>query len=361
MTKPKSEILKPLAASALLSLAAGIMLTSAVLRANPPASKPEVKGLHIDGDPRTGSVKWTYKGVDNGIEYDISGYIQVPEASYGAGPFPAMIVTHGSNQRAAGIVANFSNIARHWGGGVVVIGASMTHATPPDNAGKPNEGRGACEANLLRAAKCLDILAQFNKEKHGFSVNMNKVAAYGFSMGGSLTTMLLGDPRTAEKFYMGAIAGSGEGSTGVTKEMVRGIKAPLLILHGNDDTTDGGKNTPAGKRSVRAEKMIETLGGTTIKFSSGNSLRPEANKGVDFDKTYNWKTRPLPELFERDPKRYTLVSKGTNDKFRLIIYDTGQHVSIAAPAGTYLIPAFKDWVLRTGFLGYLDRPPPSGQ
>lgn len=349
-------------ASALLVAHALTTIATLIAAATPP-SKPNDNKLHLNGDPRTGTVKWTYKGEDNGIEYDMSGYIRAPEASCGAGPFPAVIATHGSNQRAEGIVKNFAAITGHWGGGVVVIGASMTHAAPPDNAGKPDGGRGACEANLLRAAKCLEILAQFTAQKHGFSVNMDKVAAHGFSMGGSLTTMLLGDPRTAGKFHMAAIAGSGEGSTGVTTQMVRGIKAPLLILHGNHDATDGGKNTPEGKRSHRAEKMIETLGGTTIKFTSGGPpAGPPSlwvNKSIDFDKTYNWKTRPLPELHERDPARYILISKGANDKFRLIIYDTGQHISITAPLGTYLIPAYKDWVLRTKFLEYLDTPPAS--
>ena len=241
----------------------------------------------------------------------------------------------------------------------------MTHAGAPDNIGEPSGGRGACEANLLRAAKCLDVLSQFNAKEHGFSVNMSKVSAYGFSMGGSLTAMLLGDVRTREKLFMGAIAGAGERSTGVTKEMVQGIKAPFLILHGNHDSTDGGSQTPEGQRSHRAEMMIETLGGTTIRFQSGGPPGGNAasgrNKGMDFDKTYDWKKRPLSELYERHPEVYELVSKGTNDKFRLVIYDTGQHTTIntslglTASDGMYLIPAFKDWVLRTGFLDSIDK------
>ena len=338
---------------------------AALAQMNKPVLKVEDAGLKIEGDPRIG-VKWPYKGVDKGVEYDISGYVIAPEASYGKGPFPAMIITHGYGGHAEGFVGNLGRIIKNWGGGIVCIGVSMTHAGAPDNIGKPDGGRGACEANLLRAAKCLEVLAQFSVKKDGFSVNMKKVGAYGFSMGGSLTTMLLGDSRTAGKFYMGMIAGAGEGSTGVTKAMVQGIKVPILILHGNYDSTDGDRQ-PAGKRSILAEKMIATLRGTTIKFNSGGAPGglPDSgvNKGIDFDKTYNWNTRPLPELYARDPERYTLVSKGVNDaKFRFIDYETGQHTTInpslglQATDGAYMIPAFKDWVLRTGFLKYIDTP-----
>ena len=178
---------------------------------------------------------WTYRSVDDGVSYDISGFLLKPA---GNGPFPAVVISHGKGGSANDMVgANIGPKMVEWG--LVCIGVNYTHAREERAAGSPGSGdvrtdMGANQANILRAGKCLQVLRSL-----GY-VDKARIGAYGHSMGAFMTGALAGI--FPDSFIVAAHTAGGTAAQGAkdwdicTKAShIAGIKIPYLLHHGEQD------------------------------------------------------------------------------------------------------------------------------
>jgi hypothetical protein len=145
--------------------------------------QPGLAGFQLDGTPDSASgAAWTYAATVNGVRYDLRGILLKPA---GAGPFPAVIISHGAGGNANAISRGLALEMVRWG--LVCIATNYTHAGSvpigaPGGASEP----GASSANVARARKLLDIL-----DSLGY-VDMARIAAHGHSMGAFVTTTTIG-------------------------------------------------------------------------------------------------------------------------------------------------------------------------
>ena len=212
-------------------------------------------GFQLEGD------RWTYRDAD----FRIEGSLLKPP---GAGPFPALVLSHGLGGMA-------QNICRQMGSefvkmGFVCIAVDYTHYAPaamrsrqprpqgqppgggdanppgaaaakPGEAGAPSERRGgrhpadfgASAENIKRALTCVKILESLPY------VDAKRIGAYGHSMGAFLTIALAAeapDKIKAAAITAGGLSGRPE-FPAPTAEVAAKVRAPFLILHGSADTT----------------------------------------------------------------------------------------------------------------------------
>jgi dienelactone hydrolase len=112
------------------------------------------------------------------VVYDLQGILLRPP---GAGPFPAVIISHGAGNNANGYSRAVAQVMVGWG--LVCIATNYTHAggVSIGSPGSTNE-LGASLANVRRAHALLDILGAL-----GY-VDVRRVALHGHSMGAYVTT-----------------------------------------------------------------------------------------------------------------------------------------------------------------------------
>jgi acetyl esterase/lipase len=181
----------------------------------------------IDGDPTAaGGASWTYHSTDAGTEYDLTGALFAPA---GAGPFGAVVVSHGAGGNAAGYSSNVARTMRGWG--LVAIATNYTHAPDAIDAGRlPQGGDGASDANVARAHKARDLLSCMA------GVDMTRLAAHGHSMGAFVTGQLLGvypgDFRAASHSAGGA---NDTGPNATRAGVAAAIRTPYQLHHGDAD------------------------------------------------------------------------------------------------------------------------------
>jgi uncharacterized protein (TIGR03437 family) len=187
-----------------------------------------LNGFTLTGDPTSANgAAWTYTQTVNGVAYDLSGLLFKPS---GAGPFPAVIISHGFGGNARGYASNIAREMRNWG--LVGIATNYTHAAGVP-LGAPGTGAeiGASNANLLRAHKCWDILASL-----GY-VDMRRVAAHGHSMGAFVTAALVGTYPNDFRVASHTAGGVHNLKLAWTKEaQANGITSPYQMHHGDSDT-----------------------------------------------------------------------------------------------------------------------------
>jgi dienelactone hydrolase len=187
--------------------------------------------LTVTGTPasETGAT-WTYKASVDEVSYDLSGILFKP--STGTGPFPAVIINHGTGGNAYGYSKNVAKEMVKWG--MVCIAVNLTHSAnvPLGSPGTAETSDwGASIPNMQRAMKCRDILASL-----GY-VNMNCIMAFGHSRGAFLTTAIAGvypDKFSAAGHTAGGISDQTP-TTFPTTAMAENIKAPYIIHHGTND------------------------------------------------------------------------------------------------------------------------------
>lgn len=175
----------------------------------------QLKGYSQNGE------SWTYTEGN----WSIGGIIIKPA---GTGPFPAVLISHGKGGSALGFGRPKALEMATWG--YVGIAVDYTHAA---NSGWPSKHDGASEENIRRALKCLEILRSLPY------VSDNQLAAYGNSMGAFVTIALAAQPAAnlkATAITAGGIA-SAPGWPAPDPGVAAQVKSPMLILHGDADTT----------------------------------------------------------------------------------------------------------------------------
>ena len=195
----------------------------------PSTSSNTTTPLTIQGDPESAAgATWTYRGTLDGVAIDLQGILFKPS---GAGPLPAVIISHGAGGNANGYSRGIATEMVRWG--LVCIATNYTHAGgvaigAPGTASEP----GASAANVLRAHVAREILKSL-----GY-VDMTRVAAHGHSMGAFVTTALIAaypsDFRVASHTAGGVRTGGADGAA-PTEAQARTIRTPYQLHHGDAD------------------------------------------------------------------------------------------------------------------------------
>jgi dienelactone hydrolase len=188
-------------------------------------------GFVISGNPESpGGATWTFRGSDSGVTYDLAGVLLKPP---GAGPFGAVILSHGSEGNAAFFASLVGPTMVGWG--LVCIATHYTHATgvpigAPGDATQP----GASAANVLRAHMTFKLLARL-----GY-VDLTRVALHGHSMGAYVNVATAGaypnDFRVASHTGGGVRPAFIIAGPAPSPAQASGITIPYQKHHGDADT-----------------------------------------------------------------------------------------------------------------------------
>jgi dienelactone hydrolase len=214
--------------------ALALLVASACGGDTPPTSPtPTVSAaaeLSVQGDPESPQgATWTYRGVFEGVTFDLQGVLLKPQ---GAGPFPAVIISHGVGGNAAGYSLGIASEMVRWG--LVCIATNYTHAAgvPFGAPGTPFEA-GASQSNLLRAHAVHEILRLVRY------VDLRRVAAHGHSAGAFVTSVLVAtypsDFRVASHTAGGSRPDAAADGISPSDTQVRNIRVPYQLHHGELD------------------------------------------------------------------------------------------------------------------------------
>jgi dienelactone hydrolase len=185
----------------------------------------------LTGNPEsvTGA-KWTYKETGATV-YDLQGILYKPA---GNGPFPAVIINHGTGGNVNGYSANVAKEVVKWG--YVCIATNYTHASnvacgSPGLCDESAGDWGASEENILRAMKTWGILTSLSY------VNASCIACMGHSRGAFLTTAIAGSYPDKFKVFAHTAGGISDVSTNTepTTALAKRINKPYIIHHGDQD------------------------------------------------------------------------------------------------------------------------------
>ncbi len=194
-----------------------------------PSPPPASSALTLQGDPESSQgATWTYRGSLQGVTFDLQGILLKPA---GAGPFGAVVLSHGAGGNASAYSRNIAVEMRRWG--LVCIATNYTHAgnVPIGAPGTANEP-GASDANVLRGYAVREILRTL-----GY-VDQSRVAAHGHSMGAFVTTALIAaypnDFRVASHTAGGVRAPNVTGPA-PSEAQARAIRTPYQLHHGDQD------------------------------------------------------------------------------------------------------------------------------
>jgi dienelactone hydrolase len=186
----------------------------------------------ISGDPASsGGATWTFRATVDGVAYDLTGVLYKPP---GAGPFPAVVLSHGSEGSAALLASGLAPTMVQWG--LVCIAVNYTHAAgvPLGSPGTVNEVGGSA-ANVLRNHMTHELLRRL-----GY-VDMARVAAHGHSMGAYLGVAAInaypGDYRVASHTGGGVRPDFIVAGPAPTVAEARTIQVPYQMHHGDADAT----------------------------------------------------------------------------------------------------------------------------
>jgi dienelactone hydrolase len=187
---------------------------------------PDCAAFAVLGDARSvGGAIWTYRSTDEGVRYALEGALFTPA---GAGPHPAVVISHGRNGDAGTYSARIARTVVGWG--LVAIATNYTHAPDRvDRGNAPDGPDGASPANVQRAEKTRQLLRCVG------GVDLARVTAHGNSMGAFVTAQLLGTHPgvfRAASHTSGGVGGRG----GATDPLVAArITTPYQVHHGDAD------------------------------------------------------------------------------------------------------------------------------
>lgn len=186
----------------------------------------------VTGNPEsTSGATWTFRATVDGTSYDLSGVLLKPA---GTGPFPAVLLSHGSEGSAAFFASLVGPTMVQWG--LVCIAVNYTHSAgvpigTPGDASQP----GASQANVLRAHMTYELLRRLSY------VDMSRVALHGHSMGAYVNAATAGaypgDFRVASQTGGGVRPAFIVAGPAPTLAQALGIRTPFQLHHGELDTT----------------------------------------------------------------------------------------------------------------------------
>jgi len=203
-----------------------LVVLSALTVVGQVAQTPKIEGFQLNGE------QWACTADGK----PLSGMLLKPE---GAGPFPAIILSHGLGGNAQMMMRTRGSELVKWG--LVCIATDYTHAGKGgggrggDRPGVDFSQAGARPENIRRGLACLEILRQQK------DIDPKRIALYGHSMGAFLTIALTAV--ASDKIAVAAITSGGvqtaKGSTAAapTTDVAAQVRVPFLILQGSKDTT----------------------------------------------------------------------------------------------------------------------------
>jgi dienelactone hydrolase len=203
--------------------------TSAMSPTSPSSPAPGA-AIVLQGDPESAlGATWTYRGSLDGVMFDLQGILLKPT---GAGPFAAVIISHGAGGNAGALPRTLAIEMRRWG--LVGIATNYTHSAgvPIGAPGTANDP-GASEANILRAHAVREILRTLSY------VDQGRVAAHGHSMGAFVTTALVA--AYPNEFRVASHTAGGIKFPGIiigpapSEAQARAIRIPYQLHHGDQD------------------------------------------------------------------------------------------------------------------------------
>lgn len=236
----------------------------------------QLQGLTIQGDPASGAV-WYYQATDKGIGYDMEGILFKPP---GDGPFPAVIINHGTGFNVHEYSKAIAEQMVTWG--YVCIGTNYTHAGsgPCGSPGKCEAADfGASDANVQRAIKCWDILASLSY------VDTTCIKAFGHSRGAFVTTALVATyPR---KFSAAGHTSGGvsltAGDSAPTIQLASQILCPYIIHHGTEDFVVPYEADASLNNTLNSAGTIHTF------YTYDNAVHDDLlNNTVVLERTRSW-------------------------------------------------------------------------
>lgn len=188
-------------------------------------------GFNITGDPESSNgATWTFRETVDGVAFDLTGTLMKPS---GTGPFPAVVLSHGSDGSAEFFSSLVAPTMVKWG--LVCIATNYTHSSgvPLGSPGSADEV-GASEPNVLRAHMTHELLRRLSY------VDMSRVAIHGHSMGAYLDAVTVaeypGDFRVASSTGGGVRPDNIFAGPAPSTSQVRNAKTPYQMHHGSDDT-----------------------------------------------------------------------------------------------------------------------------
>ena len=193
---------------------------------------PDTTSFVVVGNPESATgATWTFRATVDGTTYDLAGVLLKPP---GPGPFPAVVLSHGSEGSAAFFASLIAPTMVQWG--LVCIATNYTHAAgvpigAPGDASQP----GASQANVLRAHMTYELL-----RKLGY-VDMSRVALHGHSMGAYLEVATAGaypgDFRVASTTGGGVRPSFITSGPAPTPAQAQSVRTPFQMHHGELDAT----------------------------------------------------------------------------------------------------------------------------
>jgi dienelactone hydrolase len=185
----------------------------------------------LQGDPESAQgATWTYRGSLDGVTFDLQDILLKPA---GAGPFGAVIISHGAGGNVSALPRTIAIEMRRWG--LVGIATNYTHsAGGPIGAPGTADDPGASDANVLRGHAVREILRTL-----GY-VDQGRVAAHGHSMGAFVTTALVAaypnDFRVASHTAGGVRLPGIIAGPAPSEAQARTIRTPYQLHRGDQDT-----------------------------------------------------------------------------------------------------------------------------
>ena len=230
----------------------GLAALAACAGGGSPSTEPGADSLgtfRVNGDPAMpNGAAWTFTGTLDGTRYDLAGVLYKPS---GPGPFPAVLLNHGSDGSAPFFASLLAPTMVQWG--LVCIAVNYTHSSgvpigAPGDAGAP----GASQANVQRAHMTHELLRRL-----GY-VDMSRVAAHGHSMGAYLQVATAGtypsDFRVASQTGGGVRPDFIVFGPAPSPSQARTIQTPFQMHHGDADAT-----VPLSY-DVRFDSLLSSIG-----------------------------------------------------------------------------------------------------
>ena len=195
-----------------------------------PSTPAPSSAFILQGDPESAQgATWTYRGTLDGVMFDLQGILFKPA---GAGPFGAVIISHGAGGNVGALPRTLAIEMRRWG--LVGIATNYTHSAgvPIGAPGTANDP-GASDANVQRGHAVREILRTLSY------VDQTRVAAHGHSMGAFVTTALVA--AYPADFRVASHTAGGVKLPGIvigpapSEAQARAIRTPYQLHHGDQD------------------------------------------------------------------------------------------------------------------------------